>query len=33
MKMGITADQLADMVHIHPALSEVLQRACGAIEW
>ncbi len=33
MKMGITADKLAETVHIHPALSEVLQRACGAIEW
>ena len=33
MRYDITAEQLADAIHIHPALSEVLQRACVGIEW
>ena len=32
MKHGITADQLVNTVHIHPALSEVVQRAAAKIE-
>ena len=27
MNMGATVQQLADMVHIHPTLSEILQEA------
>jgi mycothione reductase len=33
MKYGVTTDDLARTVHIHPALSEVVQRAFGRIEW
>ncbi|MBI2578139.1 MAG: dihydrolipoyl dehydrogenase [Candidatus Aenigmarchaeota archaeon] len=33
MKCGLTADQLAGTVHIHPAASEVVQRAAGSIDW
>ena len=33
MRYDITAEQLAGAIHIHPALSEVLQRACAGIEW
>ena len=33
MKAGLTADALAETVHIHPAMSEVVQRAALRIEW
>jgi mycothione reductase len=33
MKLGATADHLASAVHIHPAMSEVVQRAALRIEW
>lgn len=33
MKSGLTVDALQDAVHIHPALSEVVQRAANSIEW
>ena len=29
----VDTEQLANAIHIHPALSEVLQRACAGIEW
>ena len=33
MKAGLKADAISDAVHIHPALSEVVQRAVNNIEW
>jgi dihydrolipoamide dehydrogenase len=33
MKLGAAADQLAEVTHIHPALSEVVQRAAANIKW
>jgi len=33
MQAGLTADILVDAVHVHPALSEVVQRAARRIEW
>ena len=33
MKAGLKADAIKDAVHIHPALSEVVQRAVNNIEW
>jgi len=33
MKAGLTVDSLSKAVHIHPALSEVVQRAVNNIEW
>ncbi|HLC75197.1 MAG TPA: dihydrolipoyl dehydrogenase [Candidatus Nanoarchaeia archaeon] len=33
MRHNLTVDQIYDTIHIHPALSEVIERACGAIEW
>lgn len=33
MRMGGTTEDILRAVHIHPALSEVVQRAVGAIEW
>lgn len=33
MKAGLQADSIRDAVHIHPALSEVVQRAVNSIEW
>ncbi|MBI3027088.1 dihydrolipoyl dehydrogenase [Candidatus Woesearchaeota archaeon] len=33
MKAGLTTDAIKDAVHIHPALSEVVQRAVNNIEW
>ena len=33
MKAGLTADSIQNAVHVHPALSEVVQRAVNNIEW
>jgi len=33
MKAGLTTDAIQNAVHIHPALSEVVQRAVNNIEW
>jgi dihydrolipoamide dehydrogenase len=33
MKFGITVDQLASTTHIHPALSEVVQRAAANVKF
>ena len=33
MKNNLTADAISNSVHIHPALSEVVQRAMNGIEW
>ena len=33
MKNGLTADAIQSTVHVHPALSEVVQRAVNGIEW
>ena len=33
MKNNLTADAISNSVHIHPALSEVVQRAVNGIEW
>lgn len=33
MKAGLKADAISDAVHVHPALSEVVQRAVNSIEW
>ena len=33
MKAGLPADAISDAVHVHPALSEVVQRAVNSIEW
>ena len=33
MKAGLKADAISDAVHVHPALSEVVQRAVNNIEW
>jgi len=33
MSMGGDVSSILQAVHIHPALSEVVQRAFGAIEW
>ena len=33
MKMGLTVDDVLRVIHIHPALPEVVQRAFGAVEW
>ena len=33
MKAGLTADAIQNAVHVHPALSEVVQRAVNSIEW
>jgi len=33
MKANLTVDAISDAVHIHPALSEVVQRAVRNIEW
>ena len=33
MKAGLTTDSIQNAVHIHPALSEAVQRAVNSIEW
>ncbi len=33
MKAGLKVDSISDAVHVHPALSEVVQRAVNSIEW
>ena len=33
MKAGLTTDAIQNAVHVHPALSEVVQRAVNNIEW
>jgi len=33
MKAGLNVDAIREAVHIHPALSEVVQRAVNSIEW
>ena len=33
MKAGLQADAIQNAVHVHPALSEVVQRAVNGIEW
>ncbi|MCH7771452.1 MAG: hypothetical protein IIA49_10640 [Bacteroidetes bacterium] len=33
MKAGLSVDAIRNTVHIHPALSEVVQRAVNSIEW
>jgi mycothione reductase len=33
MKYGLTVDDVVRAVHVHPALSEVVQRAFGRVEW
>jgi len=33
MKAGLTTDSIKNAVHIHPALSEAVQRAVNSIEW
>lgn len=33
MKAGLTIDGITDAVHIHPALSEVVERAFGSVEF
>ena len=33
MKAGLAVDAIQDAVHVHPALSEVVQRAVNNIEW
>lgn len=33
MKAGLTTDAIQNAVHVHPALSEVVQRACNSVEW
>ena len=33
MKAGLDVDAISDAVHVHPALSEVVQRAVNGIEW
>ena len=33
MKAGLTVNAIDQAVHIHPALSEVVQRAVRNIEW
>lgn len=33
MKAGLTIDAIKNAVHVHPALSEVVQRAVNNIEW
>ncbi|MBI2101042.1 dihydrolipoyl dehydrogenase [Candidatus Woesearchaeota archaeon] len=33
MKAGLRIDAISDAVHVHPALSEVVQRAVNSIEW
>lgn len=33
MRFGATAEQLAGTTHIHPATSEVVQRAAARVEW
>jgi len=33
MRAGLTVDDVARTVHVHPALSEVVQRACAGVEW
>ena len=33
MKAGLRIDAISDAVHVHPALSEVVQRAARNIEW
>lgn len=33
MKAGLTIDAISDAIHVHPALSEVVQRAVNGIEW
>lgn len=33
MKSGLTTDSIQNAVHVHPALSEVIQRAVNNIEW
>jgi pyruvate/2-oxoglutarate dehydrogenase complex dihydrolipoamide dehydrogenase (E3) component len=33
MKNGLTTGALTHTIHIHPALSEVVQRAALNIEW
>jgi mycothione reductase len=33
MRAGLKVDALIDAIHIHPALSEVVERACKSIQW
>ena len=33
MKAGLKVDAISEAVHVHPALSEVVQRAVNSIEW
>ena len=33
MKNNLSADSISNSVHVHPALSEVVQRAVNSIEW
>ena len=33
MKSGLKVDSIQEAVHVHPALSEVVQRAVNNIEW
>ena len=33
MKNNLSADAISNSVHVHPALSEVVQRAVNGIEW
>ena len=33
MKAGLSADGITDAVHIHPALSEVVERAFGNLDF
>ena len=33
MKNNLSVDAISDSVHVHPALSEVVQRAVNNIEW
>ena len=32
MRAGLTIDAIADAVHVHPALSEVVQRAARTVQ-
>ncbi|MBD3318440.1 SidA/IucD/PvdA family monooxygenase [Candidatus Woesearchaeota archaeon] len=33
MKLNATADDVVETIHVHPALPEVVQRACANIKW
>ena len=33
MRVGLTTEQILDQIYIHPALTEVVQRAVNSIEW